>query len=199
MHQQYNDFLVSKGYTPWVENALKRIIRLTSFFSPKTKLAITVAYEHFTAILGDGLLRKQGWIEGMDPMMRTVWQWHAAEESEHKAVAIDTYRAVGGGYWRRVALFLVISFEFMMYAIVQSTLMLKKDGQLFKLKTWRSALSFWFGRDGVWWHTQPHWFAFFKPSFHPWEHDNRELVRHWREQYASAYRPLTASTQPTPP
>lgn len=195
LHQQYNDFLVSKGYTPWVEHALERVIRYTAFFDPLTKLSITVAYEHFTAILGDGLLRHQSWSEGMDPTMRTIWLWHAAEESEHKAVAIDTYRAMGGGYLRRVALYLLISLEFLVYAFVQSTMMLLKDGQFFKRKTWGSALRFWFGREGILWHTLPHWWAFLKPSFHPWQHDNRALVARWRADFANAYRPLTP--QPT--
>jgi len=195
LHQQYNDFLVSKGYTPWVEHALERVIRYTAFFDPLTKLSITVAYEHFTAILGDGLLRHQSWSEGMDPTMRTIWLWHAAEESEHKAVAIDTYRAMGGGYLRRVALYLLISLEFLVYAFVQSTMMLLKDGQFFKRKTWGSALRFWFGREGILWHTMPHWWAFLKPSFHPWQHDNRALVARWRQDFANAYRPLTP--QPT--
>ena len=190
LHQQYNDFLLAKGYTPWVENALKRVIHMTRAFSPKTKLAITVVYEHFTAMLGDGLLRNASWTEGMTPMMRTLWQWHAAEESEHKAVAIDTYRAIGGGYVRRALMYLLITFEFYFYVAVQTMLMLHKDGKLFKRQTWSSALRFWFGREGIFWHMGPHWWAFLKPGFHPWQHDNRDLLVRWRESYANAYRPL---------
>lgn len=47
LHQQYNDHLVAKGYSPWVERTLARVIKHTAFFDPRTKLAITVAYEHF--------------------------------------------------------------------------------------------------------------------------------------------------------
>ena len=31
-----------------------------------------------------------------DPAVRDLFLWHALEESEHKAVAFDVYRAVGG-------------------------------------------------------------------------------------------------------
>ena len=35
--------------------------------------------------------------------IRPLWLWHGLEESEHKAVAYDVYRAAGGGYLNRVA------------------------------------------------------------------------------------------------
>jgi predicted metal-dependent hydrolase len=188
LHQQYNDFLVAQGYTPWVERALKFATRRSAHFHPLSKLAITVAYEHFTAVLGDGLLRHASWTQGMAPTMRKIWMWHAAEESEHKAVAIDTYKAVGGGYLRRIALYLQISLAFTIYATVQSAMMLHKDGQLFKAKTWGSALRFWLGRDGVLWHTMPHWFAYLKPGFHPWQHDNSALLARWQVESSTTYR-----------
>jgi predicted metal-dependent hydrolase len=191
LHQQYNDYLVSQGYEPWVENMLKRLMRLTEGFNPLTKLAVTAAYEHYTAILGDGLFRHASWSADMDPTMRQIWLWHAAEESEHKAVALDTYRAAGGGYLRRITLFAFVSIEFLIYANVQSSKMLIKDGQFFKRKTWGSALRWWLGREGILWHTIPHWLAYFKPGFHPWQHDNQALLARWREAYATSYRSLT--------
>ncbi len=190
LHQQYNDHLLAMGYDAWVERTLKRVMHLTRHASPRLKLAITVAYEHFTAVLGDGLLRRASWSEHMTPMMRTLWQWHAAEESEHKAVAMDTYNAVGGSYLMRGSIFLLISIEFNIWVAIQTGKMLRRDGVLFKWSTTRSALGFWFGRDGVAWHTLPHWLAYFKPRFHPWQHDNLALLERWRQQNAQNYRAL---------
>ncbi|RZI80069.1 MAG: metal-dependent hydrolase [Rubrivivax sp.] len=194
LHQQYNDHLVKLGYDAWVERMLQRVMHLTRNAPPKFKLAITAAYEHFTALLGDGLLRRASWSAQMEPTMRAVWQWHAAEESEHKAVAMDTYNAVGGGYLMRVGLFLFITLEFNVWVLVQTCKMLRRDGALFKLSTWRSALGFWLGREGVLWHTLPHWLAYFKPSFHPWQHDNQALLERWRQEQSHAYR--TVATRP---
>jgi predicted metal-dependent hydrolase len=101
---------------------------------------------------------------------------------------------VGGGYWRRIIIYFLVSIEFSVYATVQVMLMLHKDRQLFKLKTLRSGLSFWFGRHGVLWHTLPHWLAYFKPGFHPWQHDNRDLLARWQNEQAEAYRSLNTST-----
>lgn len=190
VHQQYNRHLLALGYPRWVEKMLERVMRLTKDFHPLTKLAGTVAYEHYTAVLGDGLLRHKSWTQGMEPTMRQIWLWHAAEESEHKAVALDTYRAMGGGYWRRVGLYLIVSLEFAIYVNVQVALMLHKDRQLFKLKTWGSALRFWWGREGIFWHVMPHWLAYFKPHFHPWQHNNRDLLTRWQAEQASTYRSL---------
>ena len=188
LHQQYNDHLLALGYDAWVERVLKRVMHLTRHAPPRLKLAVTVAYEHFTALLGDGLLRHPSWSERMTPTMRTVWQWHAAEESEHKAVAMDTYHAVKGGYLMRIGIFLFISFEFNLWVAIQTGKMLHRDGVLFKGSTWRSAVGFWWGKGGIVWHTLPHWLAYFKPHFHPWQHDNHALLERWRQAQAPAYR-----------
>ena len=37
-----------------------------------------------------------------DEAVRDLFVWHALEESEHKAVAFDVYKAVGGGERLRV-------------------------------------------------------------------------------------------------
>jgi predicted metal-dependent hydrolase len=52
-------------------------------------------------MLADGTLCLD-WLDGAEPDMHTLWSWHAAEETEHKSVAIDVYRAAGGGNLRRV-------------------------------------------------------------------------------------------------
>lgn len=198
LHRQYNDQLIQLGYGDWVERTLQKVINFFGDKTPRPDLAATVAYEHYTALLGDGLLRYASWTEHMAPTMKSVWMWHAAEESEHKAVAFDTYQATGGGYWLRVLMFLFVTFEFFTYTFVQTSIMLHRDRQLFKWRTWRSAIGMWWGKDGIVWHMLPHWLAYFKPGFHPWQHDNHELLKRWQQDHASDYRALPG-TQPTQP
>jgi predicted metal-dependent hydrolase len=186
------------GYEAWAEKALQRGIEQTRHISRKNHLAATVAYEHYTAVLGDGLLRHPRWTEGMHPTLRAIWLWHAAEECEHKAVAMDTYNAVDGSYVRRVTIYFLVSLEFISYTAWQVAKMLHKDGQLFKPRTWWSALRHTFGWQGLFWHTLPHWLAYFKPGFHPRQHHNDDLLERWRTEHAGAYRTLSHPTSGSP-
>jgi predicted metal-dependent hydrolase len=196
LHKLYNDQLLKLGYDNWNERAMTQLITAFAGKAPKADLAGTAAYEHFTALLGDGLLRHTLWTEGMDPEMRKIWLWHAAEESEHKAVAFDVHKAVDNRYWLRVLVYLYVSLEFSVFTLVQTTKMLRHDGQLWKLRTWASAFKFWWGKDGIIWHTLPHWLAYFKPGFHPWQHDNRELLMRWRLEHAADYRTVKGTDSP---
>lgn len=59
-------------------------------------LALTAALEHFTATLAEHLLTN-GRLQSYFPTdLFPMFAWHAIEECEHKAVAFDVYRAVGG-------------------------------------------------------------------------------------------------------
>lgn len=44
-------------------------------------------------------------LEGADAATRQLWGWHLAEEYEHRCVAIEVFRALGGGYRERLRLF----------------------------------------------------------------------------------------------
>jgi predicted metal-dependent hydrolase len=78
------------------------ILRMEDRASPRFNLAVTCALEHLTATLGAGSF-SDPLTNLAHPTMRQLMLWHAAEEVEHKSVAFDVYRAVGGGYWTRVA------------------------------------------------------------------------------------------------
>jgi predicted metal-dependent hydrolase len=69
------------------------------------RLAMVAAIEHFTCVLGYWAISASGALDdaGADAMMLDLLRWHGAEEVEHRAVAFDLYRHLGGGYLRRIA------------------------------------------------------------------------------------------------
>ncbi len=73
------------------------------------QLAAIAAIEHFTAVMGWWIVVSRGLDDaGADPAMMNLLRWHGAEEVEHRSVAFDTYRALGGGELRRVVSMLVV-------------------------------------------------------------------------------------------
>lgn len=192
LHALYNEQLGAQGYVSKIEHLLAWRIRNSLRFSPLSRLAIVAAFEHFTAVLGDGMLRKPGWSDVMQEPLKAVWRWHAAEETEHKAVAFDVYREAGGGYWRRVGWFAYANLIFMLDTTFQSLCMLHCDRVMLRPSTWRSAVAMWWGRDGLVWHLAPRLLRYFSPWFHPDEVDNHALVARWRSENAELYRTITA-------
>lgn len=63
------------------------------------RLGIVAAIEHMTCVLGNYVLRTKNWDEaGADPVLLDLLRWHGAEEVEHRCVAFDVYKHLGGGY-----------------------------------------------------------------------------------------------------
>ncbi|MBO9538920.1 metal-dependent hydrolase [Herbaspirillum sp.] len=154
--------------------------------SPLNLVAVTAAYEHLTAVFSDALLR-HGWMDGADEPMQTLWRWHASEETEHKAVAFDLYRAMGGGNLRRMAWYLYVFAIFSLESNVQTLLNLKRDGSLFRPRTWGSALRFWFGRNGQLRRCTGALLGYLRPGFHPDDDDNRAIAAQWLARNSSRW------------
>src|SRR5204863_9736384 len=115
-HRVLNERLAELGYPT---RAIGTYIRKTLQWreriqSQKFNLAVTAALEHYTAtraqtLLGDPEARAEGAHEGV----RHLLMWHALEESEHKAVAFDVYKAVGGSERMRKAAMWVVHLNFL--------------------------------------------------------------------------------------
>ena len=104
-HRAFNQRLGELGYpTPVFERLTRRTLAIRErIFTPKANLAATAALEHFTATFAELLLTdEEARLAPGDAGVRDLLLWHALEESEHKAVAFDVYRAVGGSERTRI-------------------------------------------------------------------------------------------------
>jgi len=182
-HQYYNGILEKQGYNNVAYGLIEFLENLSyKYLSSVQRLAFVCAYEHYTAILGHFLLKNPEVLSSAPHSMSLMWGWHAAEETEHKAVCFDLYQAAGGSWVRRILCFIVVSFEFMFLFLRLYCSLLWKDGS-FKLtqlpKTIFQSTRFFWGKKGVAWYILFYGMKYLKPSFHPWKHDNRDLLDVW--------------------
>jgi len=184
-HRALNRLLVAHGYTaaPAIEARVGAFLaRARAVLSPASRLAITCALEHFTAILAERLLGDQRLQAELDPSVRPLWLWHAYEEAEHKAVAFDVYRAIGGGEVRRLIMMVVTTALFLsIMAIIQTRLMAQR-GLLFRPLSWLRGLFRLWVWPGHFSRVIPAYLAYYRPGFHPSDRDNRALLAAWQER-----------------
>ena len=180
-HALYNDYLKKWGYPIDKINRFEKRekVWLKKWIPAAHRLAITCALEHFTAIMANQVLTDPRATEGMHPQFKELWRWHAIEETEHKAVAYDVYQQAVGSYWLRVLTMIQVTILFCLRTSIYQAVFLWKDGQLFNPKTWWQGIRFYFLRPGLVRRILPEYLDYFRRDFHPWMHDNRELLQHW--------------------
>mgnify|MGYP000262326535 FL=1 len=184
-HELMNGFLQERGVDlARLEREILGFMNLMrKYLSPERQLAHTVAVEHFTALMAEEFLLKYDALEEMDPRIAPIWAWHAIEESEHKAVAFDVYKAIGGSEFTRVTEMMVVSVLFPVFSAVHLVQLMKEDGQLGNMKSWLSGLNYMWGRPGVFRKLLPSYFKFYSPRFHPWDHDAQGLVEKAKKKW----------------
>ncbi|MFL5320327.1 MAG: metal-dependent hydrolase [Myxococcaceae bacterium] len=180
-HVRYNKMLEEQGYPAQklekrVANLLKVVTRRAS---KSRQLAATCALEHFTSLMGTLVLENPRTLEGAHPELAALWRWHAAEENEHKSVAFDVFKAIGGSYFRRAFVMFTTTIVFWAMVFVQQVELMRADGILFSPREWFALFRFLFLEPGGMAGLFRPYLSYYRPSFHPSEHDTRELVERW--------------------
>ena len=146
--------------------------------SPTTRLAVTVALEHFTATLAEVAFTPGELTDRMHPEMARLLRWHAAEEIEHKSVAFDLLSQVDPRWRTRAAGFVIGLLVLGLYASSAAHHLARQDG----LRGARLRLAIELLRrprvlrKGA---------AFLRPRFHPDEDDNYELAGRFLASFAN--------------
>ncbi len=169
IHNLYNGQLAEQGLlNTWEARIVARQKRLQGA-DPRHAVGVTAATEHLTAIFAEHFLLHPQVIAGADPRLATLWQWHSAEENEHRSTAFEVYRALGGNEaWRRRWL-RVVTLLFVIDLTRQTLSNLKRDdGALWRWSTWQGAGRFLFGREhGLLRFAVAPWRAYQRADFHP--------------------------------
>lgn len=182
-HIEYNKLITDAGlpaapldHFVWKLLAFGRRILPASW-----QLGVTIALEHFTAMLAGRLLDTPQISAGSVPEYTQLWTWHAIEETEHKAVAYDVWKTVMkpglGCYLIRVATMTLVTVMFWGLVIPFHIVLVLADPKArwnvfgFAKVTW-----FLWGSPGFLRKNLGEWLDYFRPGFHPWDHDNREQL-----------------------
>lgn len=191
-HHTLNQIIDRERYpVERIEAAVKERVAFSRSRGPVGMLLSTIALEHFTAMMADEFARSQDVFAQADPEIERMWRWHAMEETEHKAVAYDVYLHVAREwsplkrYLRRTIAMALITVLFTRNITRYAAWLLEADGYTPKdaLKAvrryvWREPGIFARG-----WRT---YFSWYRPGFHPWDHDNRALVEGWKAEFEAA-------------
>ncbi len=162
---------------------------------PEMALAITAALEHYTATMAEQLLTSPELQASFaDDGLFRMWAWHAIEECEHKAVAFDVFKAIGGSEETRVRAMKLatLSLTFITgYHTVAGVLRDRRSwrpgGLLASLRRFRRnpLLTKEFRQRLA---------DYTRPDFHPLDHDTTAIERSWRAWFDDgADRPVPAA------
>jgi len=192
-HRAFNEMLAQHGYTEvkQIDAKVREFLKLVRrTLPPKSQLAVTCALEHFTAMLAERLLADGALRERMHEQVKPLWLWHALEESEHKAVAFDVYRASGGGYVRRVLIMLATTIIFFAAQMIVHARLMSARGILWKPWTWLRGMTRMWIYPGPFSRLVPAYLAYFRPGFHPNDRDTRQLIATWQITLFGTAQPI---------
>lgn len=157
----------------------------------KLSLSITVGAEHYTALFGNQALGNRHFNKDlMPPEMYQMMLWHAAEELEHKAVAFDVLQEVDDSYALRMIGMALVSFLLYFYSFAGMAYFIYQDEN----RSWKGAARklFDFGANYL---TKPKgaagwklWLDYFRPGFHPDDHDNYGMAVEFFEKNADYFK-----------
>lgn len=165
----------------------KRLIgMLGPDLGPKMALSVTVALEHYTAMLAESGFHNQGKYNLPDDM-RELMMWHAAEEIEHKAIPFNVLKEIDDSYWLRIGGMVVATIGLASFVALGQMILISQDKEL----DWKSVPQYFrqFAAglgEGAGKTMREHFFKYFEKDFHPDQIENYHLAENYfasRKQY----------------
>ena len=191
-HVVLNKAATEAGYDlSSIDRRIEENLALTKDRPVIFNLAVTMALEHYTAMMAHDFLANPKHFAGAHGETADLWRWHAMEEIEHKGVAYDTWLHATKDWsryrrWKlKSIMMLIVTGSFIKNRWTDTTELLRQDGITgpgVKLKlAW-----YLFGSPGIMRRVFPAWCAYFLPGFHPWNHDDRALIGKTESEFTDA-------------
>jgi predicted metal-dependent hydrolase len=179
-HVAFNRLVADHGYNvESIDQGIQAMLELAEGRPKEFNLAITIALEHFAAIISRQLLTDPRYLDGADPVAAQVWRWHATEEIEHKGLVFDVWLHATSDWsaWKRYKTRPLVA-----------ALITKKYGFSKRKAKW-SLYAFLWWKPGMMRRMFLEWAAILTPRFHPWNRDDRSLISKFESPYADAVMP----------
>ena len=194
-HIVFNKLAENAGYDiSFIDQRVEEMLALTKGRPQILNLAATMALEHFTAMLGQELLTHPAHLEGADGDLGDLWKWHSAEEVEHKGVAYDTWLHATRNWTRfkrwkvKSLMMLIVTKNFITHRVSDMVELLAQDG-IPAGEARRRIAAYLLWKPGFLRRIAGQWAAYFLPGFHPWNHDDRPLIRKYESDFPDAVMP----------
>ena len=194
-HDAFNKRAADAGYDlSTLEQRVTERLAITKSRAPIVNVAATMALEHFTAILAHELLANPRHLDGAEAETADLWRWHAVEEIEHKGVAYDTWLYATRDWprfkrWKvKAKVMLLVTRNFLVDRTAGSLELMRQDG-VAGSKAWWLLLSYLWLRPGVFRKIGGAWLSYFLPGFHPWNVDDRHLLRKYQLTVGNVPKP----------
>jgi predicted metal-dependent hydrolase len=184
-HRVLNERLAEHGYpTRGIDSYVRGLYWVRERIQTrKVNLAFTAALEHYTATLAELVLTDERARDEVGrSTARDILTWHALEESEHKAVAFDVYKAMGGGEIMRIFVMFLTDLLFIFETSVMGVISIAMDRDAWRhpIRLLRS-----FARlprsPFVSWRALRILAEYHRPGFHPNDRDTTKLIADWRQ------------------
>ena len=197
-HVSFNSRVSDAGYEiAHLEQVVIDSLEMTKGRPQILNLAVTMALEHYTAMMAHQMLSDPRSFAGADKDLADMWRWHALEEIEHKGVAYDTWLHATREWTRvkrwkvKAIMMLLVTKNFWTKRWIATLDLLAQDGIPGVRANLRLAW-YLFGNPGPVRRLIPAWVGYFMPGFHPWNHDDRKLIAKAESAYADAVMPVAA-------
>ncbi|MFL0240034.1 metal-dependent hydrolase [Mycobacterium sp. SMC-17] len=184
-HRHLNEKLIAMGYPIawWDSESFKdRRIRLEDRLPAHVHLALTAAAEHYTAVLAERVLSSDE-LQSIpaDPEVWHLLNWHALEELEHKSVAFDVYRAVGGTERTRIAVMVAACALLLPVTLVSLAVSVGSDPVARRRPDRLMRETYELFTGPIFKGLLPDLAVYLRPGFHPDDVDTTELAQQWRD------------------
>jgi uncharacterized protein len=185
-HRLLNERLAELGYPT---AAIGKYVRVLTAIrervqGKKANLGFTAALEHYTATLAETVLTDpEARAQIAHRGVRDLLIWHSLEEAEHKAVAFDVFKSVGGSERMRVTTMWLTHLTFVLETGIWTLISVARDRDA-RRQPRQLVRSLWHLRKSPFGSPRAvrQLFEYNRRCFHPNDRGTAGLVTDWRER-----------------